>query len=130
MVCVKYTGEALQRALSMNNRAAGNTGENMAAMYLRLRMYKILERNYYSPVGEIDIIAKKGETYIFLEVKYRRDASKGLPREAVNIYKQNKIRRTAQHYLAANNINEYNTDIRFDVVEILGKEIRHLKAAF
>jgi len=114
----------------MNNRAAGNTGENMAAMYLRLRMYKILERNYYSPVGEIDIIAKKGETYIFLEVKYRRDASKGLPREAVNIYKQNKIRRTAQHYLAANNINEYNTDIRFDVIEILGKEIRHLKAAF
>ncbi len=114
----------------MNNRATGNKGEDIAVWYLKLKLYKILARNYSAHTGEIDIIAKKGETYVFVEVKYRRDVSKGLPREAVNYYKQNKIRRTAQHYLAANKINEFNADIRFDVIEILGKDIKHLKAVF
>ena len=43
----------------MNNKAKGNVGENIAAMYLRLKLYKILERNYKASTGEIDIIAKK-----------------------------------------------------------------------
>lgn len=114
----------------MNNRAQGAKSEKLAVLYLRLHLYKILERNYYAPTGEIDIIAQKGETYVFVEVKYRRDRAKGMPREAVTAAKQAKIRRTAQHYLMSNNINEYNADIRFDVIEILGKDIEHLKAAF
>ncbi len=114
----------------MNNRAVGSKGEDRAVRYLKLRLYKILERNYSARTGEVDIIAKKGETYVFIEVKYRKDITKGLPREAVTSYKQDRIRRTAQHYLATNGINEYNTDIRFDVIEILGKEITHIKAAF
>lgn len=114
----------------MNNRAVGSKSEKRAELYLRLHFYKILVRNYYAPTGEIDIIAKKGKTYVFVEVKYRRDGAKGLPREAVTAAKQIKIRRTAQYYLAENCINEYNTDIRFDVIEILGKELSHIKAAF
>lgn len=102
----------------------------MAVVYLRLHLYSILERNYRAPSGEIDIIAKKGSVYVFVEVKYRSNASKGMPREAVTVYKQERIRRTAQHYMAANNINENSTDIRFDVIEILGRKIEHLKGCF
>lgn len=116
--------------MQVNNRQTGASGEDIAAAYLRRRFYTIEKRNYYAPSGEIDIIAKKGGTYVFVEVKYRSNLSKGTPAEAVGFYKQNRIRRTAQHYLAANGINEYNTDIRFDVIEIIGKEIRHIKAAF
>lgn len=114
----------------MNNKAKGNVGENIAAMYLRLKLYKILERNYKASTGEIDIIAKKNNTFVFVEVKYRKDASKGLPREAVTPVKQAKIRRTAEYYLMEKKINEFNAEIRFDVIEILGKDIKHLKAAF
>jgi putative endonuclease len=114
----------------MNSRQVGNRGEDMAVRYLQLRFYKILERNYRTASGEIDIIAKKGNTYVFVEVKYRSNVSKGMPREAVTVQKQEKIRRTAQHYLATNNINENSTDIRFDVIEILGQRIEHLKACF
>jgi putative endonuclease len=114
----------------MNSRQIGNHGEDMAAAYLRLHLYSILERNYRTSSGEIDIIAKKGNMYVFVEVKYRNNTSKGMPREAVTMYKQEKIRRTAQHYLASNNINENSTDIRFDVIEILGRKIEHLKGCF
>jgi putative endonuclease len=114
----------------MNNRLVGNKGENIAVWYLRLHLYKIAERNYSAPTGEIDIVAKKGDTYVFVEVKYRSNKDKGLPREAVDIYKQKKIRRTAQHYLAKHNINENHTDVRFDVIEIIGKKVTHLKNAF
>lgn len=114
----------------MNNRQKGNKGEEMAVRFLRLRFYKIIERNFCAPTGEIDIIAKKGKALVFVEVKYRRNLEKGLPREAVNAPKQQKIRRTAQYYMVKNNINIEKTDIRFDVIEIIGKEIEHLKAAF
>lgn len=114
----------------MNNRQKGNKGEDIAAFFLKLHLYKIIERNFYAPTGEIDIVAKKGKTLVFVEVKYRNNTDKGLPREAVNAAKQQKIRRTAQFYMAKNSINEEETDIRFDVIEIIGKDIKHLKAAF
>ena len=114
----------------MNNRALGNTGENRAAIYLSLRLYRILERNYSAPTGEIDIIAYRGGTYIFVEVKYRRDNKKGYPAEAVTPAKQSRIRRTAENYLIAHNVNIDSASIRYDVIEILGKEIKHIKAAF
>lgn len=102
----------------------------MAAWFLRRHFYKIIERNFAVHTGEIDIIAKKGDVLVFVEVKYRENTEKGLPREAVDLRKQQKIRRTAQHYMLRNNINPEKTDIRFDVIEIIGKDIEHLKAAF
>jgi putative endonuclease len=114
----------------MNNKSLGAKGENIAVWYLRLHLYKIVERNYSAPTGEIDIVAKKGNIYVFVEVKYRSNLGKGLPREAVDLYKQRKIRRTAQHYFVMHGINENHTDIRFDVVEIIGKNVTHLKNAF
>ena len=114
----------------MNSRQIGSRAEDRAVRYLKLRLYKILERNYARHTGEIDIIAQRGSTYIFVEVKYRSDRSKGYPAEAVTDAKRKKIRRTAEYYLVSKHHKVDSTDIRFDVIEILGRKIKHIKAAF
>ncbi len=112
----------------MNNKEKGSRGEKIAAGYLRRRLYRILETNFRRKTGEIDIIAKKGGYTVFAEVKYRSSDINGLPREAVNSFKQRQIKRTAMVYIMENHIE--NTPVRFDVIEILGKDIRHIKNAF
>lgn len=112
---------------NMNNVEIGNKGENIASRYLKFRLYKILERNYRRKTGEIDIIAKKGGYIIFVEVKYRNNTNKGLPREAVTSFKQRQIKRTAEMYILENNLK---CDLRFDVIEILGGKVEHIKNAF
>ena len=111
----------------MNNVEIGQKGENIATRYLRLRLYKILERNYRRKTGEIDIIAKKGGYIIFIEVKYRNNTNNGLPREAVTPFKQRQIKRTAEMYILENKLD---CNMRFDVIEILGKKVEHIKNAF
>lgn len=112
----------------MNNKEKGQKGEKIAARYLKLRLYKILETNYARKTGEIDIIAKKGGYTVFVEVKYRNSDVKGLPREAVTPFKQRQIKRTAMLYIMEKHLE--NTPVRFDVIEILGKDIEHIKNAF
>jgi putative endonuclease len=117
----------------MNTTQKGKIGEDLAVAFLRLHLYKIPERNYRCHSGEIDIIAEKGGYIVFVEVKYRHDTSKGLPREAVTPYKRSRIRRAAEDYIVCKNIK--NKDFRFDVIEIIDKgkfrkEIEHIKNAF
>ncbi len=102
-------------------------GEERAVKYLKHRFYGILETNYARKTGEIDIIAKKNGYVVFVEVKYRSSTSKGLPRESVTPFKQRQIRRTAQMYIVENKLD---CDMRFDVIEILGNHIEHIKNAF
>lgn len=123
---MKYT-EGASHISFMNNVEIGNKGEKVAKRYLKLRLYKILETNYRRKTGEIDIIAKKGGYIIFVEVKYRNNTNKGLPREAVTAFKQRQIKRTAEMYIIENKLN---CDMRFDVIEILDKRIEHIKNAF
>lgn len=111
-----------------SNVDIGKQGEKMAVGYLRRRLYKVLETNFTTQAGEIDIIARRGSYVVFVEVKYRSDTSKGLPREAVTQRKQDKIKKTALYYIAQNKLD--NVDYRFDVIEILGKKIVHIKNAF
>ncbi len=111
----------------MDNVEKGRKGEKIAQHYLKLRLYKILETNYRRKTGEIDIIAKRGKYIIFIEVKYRKNADKGLPREAVTPFKQRQIKRTAEMYIVENNVK---CDLRFDVIEIMGKKVEHIKNAF
>lgn len=129
MVFAIYIGEVLRinSLNNMNNVQIGLKGERTARRYLKLRFYKILETNYRQKTGEIDIIAKKGGYIIFIEVKYRNNTNKGLPREAVTKFKQGQIRRTAQMYILENNLK---CDLRFDVIEILGRKVEHIKNAF
>ena len=111
----------------MNNKEKGNLGELLAALYLMLKGYKILERNYLIQGGEIDIIANDGKTLVFVEVKKRKDKSFAGGAEFVDAKKQKKIISTAMLYVQK---KELECDMRFDVIEINSNEINHIKNAF
>ena len=113
----------------MDRKIKGMAAENVACRFLELQGYEIIERNFAAKTGEIDIIAKDGDFFVFVEVKYRRDASFGYPSEAVDRKKQQKIRKTAAWYLKVHHPSDF-APARFDVVEILGKKIRVIKNAF
>lgn len=110
------------------NKVTGDNGEEIAYKYLKKKRYKILERNYRNPVGEIDIVAKYRGMIVFVEVKTRTSDYFGLPREAVDEYKQDKIRRVALGYLKHNRL--MNELTRFDVIEILDGKVTHIENAF
>ncbi len=113
----------------MNKRETGSRYEAEAAAFLERQGYRILERNYRDRRGEIDLIAKDGSCLVFVEVKYRKDVKHGYPEEAVGYYKQQRIRHTAEYYLYSHNLGN-DTRCRFDVVSILGTEIRLIRDAF
>lgn len=112
----------------MNNKQKGYLGESLAAAWLTVKGYRVLKRNYRTRLGEIDIIAKKAGYIIFVEVKLRFSTAMGKPREAVDYHKQRQIINTAKCFLSENGL--YDNDIRFDVIEINGFKITHLKNAF
>ena len=64
----------------MNRRKEGAYYENLVAEYLKTQGYEILEKNYRCRIGEIDLIAKEGETLVFVEVKYRRNERWEIPK--------------------------------------------------
>lgn len=106
----------------------GKKHEEEAANYLKSLNYKILELNFkLLPIGEIDIIAKDKDTFVFVEVKYRKNNNYGTPAEFVTKTKQSKVIKTALCYLKKNRIK---ADFRFDVVSICGNEIDHIPNAF
>lgn len=94
----------------------GRWGEEVAESYLRKKGYKILERNYRTPVGEIDLIARDSRDLVFVEVKTRRSNLFGAPQDAVGAAKQRQILRTAQWYLSSRKDDALNP--RFDVVAV------------
>lgn len=111
------------------------SGEDGACAYLESQGYKILKRNYRCYSGEIDIIAAKGPTLSFIEVKTRSSTLYGLPREAVTYGKQKKIRRCAETYLAMTKRMNNMPPLSFDVIEVIRtggkiKSINHLKGCF
>ena len=95
----------------------GRRGEKCAARALRRQGYKIITRNYRTPLGEIDIIAQDGETLVFIEVKTRRKNDPIPPEASVNHKKQKHIHRVAQIYLKEKNL-PYETNCRIDVISI------------
>ena len=113
----------------MNRRKEGAYYENLVAEYLKTQGYEILEKNYRCRIGEIDLIAKEGETLVFVEVKYRRSSEAGDPAEAVDARKQARILRTARYYMTRYHISE-DTPCRFDVVAVLGSNVRLIRDAF
>lgn len=110
------------------NKVSGDGGELKAAEYLKKIGYKIIKINYTTKIGEVDIIAKDHTCYVFVEVKFRLSDYFGRPSEAVNIYKQRKIRNVATIYINKNRL--FNETCRFDVIEILGDEINHIQNCF
>ena len=113
----------------MNKRKFGIIGEKIAQKYLKNNGYKIIENNYYTRNGEIDIIANKEKYIVFVEVKTRNNEKYGKPSEAVNKTKKLHMRRSAAIFLRENNFSKFI--IRFDVIEVYminGKcKINHIK---
>jgi putative endonuclease len=101
-------------------QALGRSGEDVACRYLQGKRYEILARGFRMFRGEIDIIARDGETLVFVEVKARADESHGRPEESVTPGKQRQIRRIARGYLLEH--PSPGVDCRFDVIAILFRE--------
>ncbi|MDO5382884.1 MAG: YraN family protein [Eubacteriales bacterium] len=112
-----------------NNRQTGSDYENLACNYLIKNGYEIIERNYRCKTSEIDIIAKKANWIIFIEVKYRSSREYGISLEAVNARKQMRIRKAAEIYLVTH-YKRMDIPCRFDVIGIDGDKITHIKNAF
>lgn len=118
----------------MTTKEIGNFGEDMACRYLESKGIQIIKRNFYAKSGEIDIIAKSGETLLFCEVKTRASAEYGRASEFVDYRKQDKIRKTALYYTMQDDI-----DMRFDVIEVYYRtagdclavdKVEHIQDAF
>ena len=103
------------KKLNKEKSLKGKMGEDAAADILMKKGYEIVKRNYFSAFGEIDIIAKKADELIFVEVKSRKYDSVEEPAQAVTPSKQKKIIKTAERYLEE---NENDLFPRFDVIEI------------
>jgi len=115
-----------------NRQKLGQSGESIAAWYLKKCGYKIIEQNYRTPLGEIDIIAKEKKTIVFVEVKSRRSVRYGSPKWAVTPRKQRKISTVALQYLKMT--RQMDARARFDVVAIISNrdepQIEIVKNAF
>ncbi len=101
-------------------KAIGDAAEKKAARFLKKKGYKIIETNYtVHHVGEIDIIAKDGETLVFVEVKFRKNDLSGRPEEFVGREKRRRLQRTAMQYMT---VHDIHLPVRFDVVGIMGEK--------
>lgn len=121
------------KIMTKERQILGESGEEAAFEFLKNEGYRILERNYTTPLGEIDIIAQDRDCLVFVEVKSLSDTSYILPQEMLNKRKQEQIIRVALSYLKAKGLSD--ADCRFDCVAVvfsLGKkpEIELIKNAF
>lgn len=104
----------------MGQSSSGKLGEDAAAEFLTNKGWNIIDRNYHTRQGEIDIIATFGGYIIFVEVKTRLENSLYLPREAVDRKKQEKLIQTALMYMSSHEIGLLQP--RFDVVEVIASK--------
>ena len=117
----------------MNAKELAKFGEDIAVKFLGHNGYQIIERNYHSVYGEIDIICKKSNQLIFVEVKARKSNKFGEPLDAITEKKREKIIKTTYHYLAKYNLE---LPLRFDIITIqyISKDknykFQHIKNAF
>ena len=120
------------RKMSLSNNKSGYVAEFLARCLLRLKGYRILAKNYVTGrgtnAGELDIVALKGNTVIFIEVKKRRDLEEAA--YAISENQKQRISRGAEAFLK-HYLKYQNNDIRFDAILVkLPLEIRHIKNAW
>ena len=126
------TPPELRRGRNLNNRASGDLGEEIARRYLSRKGYEVVESNYRTRRGELDLISRFHNILVIVEVKLRRGTAYGTPLEAVTPLKQQAIRLMTEEYLAER-APEFQA-LRFDVIGILIRsgrpEITHIEDAF
>lgn len=116
------------------SHSIGQITEAYAVNYLCLQGLTLVATNVHCRQGEIDIIMLDGDTYVFIEVKYRRNTTFGGAISAVSATKQKKIKHSIAFYLHNAGLNEYNTSCRIDVIALEGDlekpSVTWLKNAF
>jgi putative endonuclease len=110
------------------NQKTGKTGEDIAAAYLEREGFRILDRNWGTRMGEIDIVAMEGDTMVFCEVKARMSLEYGPPECAITAEKLKRLRRAAVAYMASH--QHRAAEYRFDAVAILFDNGRPLVTHF
>jgi putative endonuclease len=113
--------------------ALGRAGENRAATWYLEHGFDVVDRNWRSRQGEIDIVARKGRLLVFCEVKTRTSQAFGEPFEAVTRAKQLRLRRLAAEWLrqSGSRARSHNSfEVRFDVASLLGGRLEILEGAF
>ena len=115
------------------NAGVGTSGEELAAAFLQRSGLKIIERNFRCKGGEVDIVAKDGDTFVFVEVKTRKTLTYGPPQLAVTPFKQRQISKAALTWLARNRLHDHPA--RFDVIAIILEssyrhQLEHISNAF
>lgn len=112
-------------------KRTGRQGEEIAAEFLAGRGYRLIQRNWHTQAGELDLIMEQGDTLIFVEVRTRRGKNFGSPEESVTPAKQARLIDLAQTYLQEANI--FSRPWRIDVVGVyLGPglpQINHIENA-
>ncbi|MBR0164278.1 MAG: YraN family protein [Lachnospiraceae bacterium] len=101
---------------TQNSRAVGKRYEELAASYLERQGMKIIERNFRTRNGEIDLVGRDGTYLVFIEVKFRKSGVSGSGAEAVHARKQRTICRISDYYRIRYRIPP-STPVRYDVVE-------------
>lgn len=112
----------------MNKREIGNIGESIAIKYIKKLGYKLLDKNYTTHLGEIDIIAQDKDYVVFIEVKLKHSDIFSMPSESVTNRKQHKYCMVATQYLTYKRM--MHMDTRFDVIEVHNKTVNHIINAF
>lgn len=114
----------------ISTRLKGRSGEDIAADYLVRHGYEILDRNFTTKIGEIDIVAAGNGYLVFVEVKTRLNYKYGYAADAVNYHKQQKINQVASQYIKK--YRHFDCAVRFDVIEVYTdeKRIEHIENAF
>lgn len=114
------------------DRASGRRGEDLAHRHLRSNGYTVIARNYRTPTGsgEIDLIARQGDTLVFVEVKSRDTSEYGTPDRAVDLEKRRRLLRAARDY--AHRTDTPWERVRFDVVSVVFRppSVEHLIDVF
>ena len=105
----------------MNRRDTGILGEKLARDFLKKHGYRILDTNYRCPHGEIDIVARRGDVLVFVEVRTRRSLEYGSPEESVTAAKKEHLKATAFHYCQTHDNLPLHYRIDFVAVELDGK---------
>jgi len=99
-----------------HRKSLGKRGESIAAEFLEEQGYTILERNYRTPYGEIDLISKKNNSIVFIEVKTRASSTLGPPEISITRRKAEHMRDAAEYYIQQH--PNLNNDWRIDVVAL------------
>ncbi len=113
-----------------NSKKIGKYYEQLACQFLTKQGLVLLEQNSLYQIGEIDLIMRDKTCLVFIEVRYRKNAHFGEAEMTISFNKQSKIKQAAQLWMLENNFNIEETEFRFDVFAITGKDQKWIVNAF